>query len=163
MQRVCVRDMVERRATCQVVESNASIDWVTVTALQCTLYYHARCETGYLMPSSPARLNIPTQADVEWAREFANPNGTGKYQICSDGRPTESEATRRIAYGDPIGATYAALYQNGQLVDDKHTLMCSKCNQWKPDSAFAKDRRLEGITRRGRAYYCKECKAKHYG
>lgn len=106
-----------------------------------------------------SRLNIQRNIPIDYSREYRNPDGAASYQSCTYGRMTELEAIQRIAFGDPIGETYSTLYMNGQIVDTAHMLMCTRCTQWKPDSAFDKNSRLHN-TRRGRHYYCKGCRSK---
>lgn len=110
------------------------------------------------MTSSPARLNIPSHTPIDDMDAYPNPDGRGEVQISSGGRSTEIEAELRMAYGDVIAETYNTLYANGQLCDTRRMLMCSRCNQWKLDHQFERDRTRK--FRRGRSYYCKACRAK---
>lgn len=114
------------------------------------------------MPSSPSRLNIQRNVAIDTpfnsVKDYPNPWGVLRVQASVSGRETEDAAIARMVYGDLIPATSAIIYQNGQLVDIRHMLMCSRCGLWKYDREFERDRTRK--IRRGRGYYCKQCKAK---
>lgn len=104
------------------------------------------------------RLDIKQQTAIEWARDYVNPNGTGKYEACISGRPTEEAATQRSVYGNLIPATNSPRHINGQLADLNTQLYCSVCHTYLFDNQFERDKTR--ISRRGRAYTCKSCKRK---
>lgn len=106
------------------------------------------------MVSSPSRLNIPSHTPIDDMDEYPNPDGRGEVQVSNTGRPTEEASLT-----DPTGDVYAALYQDGQYVDDRIMLFCGHegCHRWKPDVCF--DHCAQATARRGRHWWCKECRA----
>lgn len=95
--------------------------------------------------------NLALQRDVP---ADGNPFNPDRVQVSDSPRGTEEAAFLRMLYGDGISATYTPT-MNGQIVDTRTMLMCSKCCVWKKDAQFARDRTR--IIRRGRRYYCQDC------
>lgn len=95
--------------------------------------------------------NLALQHDVS---PDGNPCNPDRVQVSDSSRRTEDEALRHMRYGDLPPVPYVPR-MNGQIVDVKTMLMCSKCCQWKKDKEFARDRTRH--IRRGRRYYCVDC------
>lgn len=88
-----------------------------------------------------------------------NPYNPDRIQTSDSARSTERAAEQLITHGLPIPAPPMVKTLNGQYVDMRFNLMCSKCKQWKQDKQFRKDKTR--IIRRGRAYYCRTCQSKY--
>lgn len=83
-----------------------------------------------------------------------NPFNPDRIQISGGSRRTEDDAERFMRYGE-IAMPPPPITMNGQIVDTRTMLMCSRCCSWKKDKEFARDRTR--TIRRGRRYYCSAC------
>lgn len=98
--------------------------------------------------------NLAIQHDVP---PDGNPYNPDRVQVSDSARRTEEEAIDLILYGPAILAPSLAHAMNGQVANPETHLMCSRCNRWKLDKEFTRDKNR--TIRRCRSYYCTTCRA----